>query len=220
MLFFFSGTGNSRYVARKIAEVTGDSLLNLNEQFREKASISLERERTCIFVFPTYAWRIPRIVEKWIRETQVASNVKAWFVMTCGDEIGNAGKYNESLCRDKHFTYMGTAQIVMPENYIAMFAVPKPSTAQKIIEKAEPVISNVADMLRAQALLKVTFGPYTDNPKGFGKPPWYRAFRMDLTGRKEELSSLMQRQETGIMSLLRCLNHRGREYVGKRKQKE
>ena len=148
MIIFFSGTGNSRYVAKKIAEVTGDKLINLNELIRNKKTVPIGENEQCIFVVPTYAWRIPRIVEQWIRNTRFEARMNAWFVMTCGDEIGNAGKYNKILCEDKQFLYMGTAQIVMPENYIAMFAVPKPSTARKIIDNAEPVISQVADMIR------------------------------------------------------------------------
>ena len=47
------------------------------------------------------------------------------------------------LCEEKNFLYMGTGQVVMPENYIAMFQVPKPSTAQKIIQNAEPDIERI-----------------------------------------------------------------------------
>ena len=46
---------------------------------------------------------------------------RIWFVMDCGSEIGNAAKYNRQLAAQKHLRYMGTAQIIMPENYIAMF---------------------------------------------------------------------------------------------------
>ena len=56
----------------------------------------------------------------------------------------------------------------------------------------DPDLGYVADMLRTQALLKVTFGPYADKPRGLGRPTWYQAFRMNQAGRKEELSFLMQ----------------------------
>ena len=44
---------------------------------------------------------------------------------------------------------MGTAQIIMPENYIAMFNAPRSEEARQIVAKAEPdidcVISAIAD---------------------------------------------------------------------------
>lgn len=60
--------------------------------------------------------------------------------MDCGSEIGNAAKFNRKLCQAKGLAYMGTAQILMPENYIAMFSVPQAAEARAIVAKAEPDI--------------------------------------------------------------------------------
>ena len=72
--------------------------------------------------------------------------------MDCGSEIGNAAKYNRSLAEQKQLHYMGTAQIIMPENYIAMFNAPQVDEAQQITAKAEPDI---------QAIQWVQFLPHT-----------------------------------------------------------
>ncbi|MBW9173997.1 hypothetical protein [Clostridium estertheticum] len=52
---------------------------------------------------PTYAWRIPRIVEEWIAKTKFTGDVNAYFVINCGDTIGNANKYIKQLCQKKGF---------------------------------------------------------------------------------------------------------------------
>ena len=44
---------------------------------------------------------------------------------------------------------MGVKQIVMPENYVAMFGVPSPKQAARIIEKAQPDIKNACETLNA-----------------------------------------------------------------------
>ena len=147
MILYFSGTGNSRYVAKRIADVTGDEIVSINEMIRKQNIIDAGGK--LVFVVPTYAWRIPKIVEQWILSTRFSGMDRVWFVMTCGDEIGNAPKYIRALCEEKHFEYMGTGQVVMPENYIAMFPVPKASTAQKIIRNAEPVIDRIAGLIAA-----------------------------------------------------------------------
>ena len=38
MILFFTGTGNSRYIARKIADSLGDGLLNMNERIKADTS--------------------------------------------------------------------------------------------------------------------------------------------------------------------------------------
>ena len=149
MVLYFTGTGNSRYIARKIAEKLGDELFSINDRLKRKDARPVHGESRLVFVLPTYGWRIPRVAEQWILQTEFTGADSAWFVMDCGSEIGNSEKYNARLCADKGFTYMGTAQIVMPENYIAMFDAPDKSEAKEIIAKADPVIESIAEIIKA-----------------------------------------------------------------------
>ena len=115
MIFYFSGTGNSNYVAKRIADALGDEILNLNDRIKSGDTSPVETGERVIIVTPTYAWRIPRVVRDWLRKTELRGAKQAWFVMTCGSEIGNAGKYNRDLCAEKAISCMGTAQIIQHE---------------------------------------------------------------------------------------------------------
>lgn len=68
-------------------------------------------------------------------------------MMDCGGNIGNAGHYNQELCKEKGFSYKGTMEIIMPENYLAMFDTPKDGEAQNIIKQADPVIKKAASYI-------------------------------------------------------------------------
>ena len=140
MILYFSGTGNSKYVAKRIADALGDALVNLNDRIKASDTSPVETDERLIIVTPTYAWRIPRIVRDWLLKTELRGAKQVWFVMTCGGEIGNADRYNRELCAEKAISCMGTAQIVMPENYIAMFSAPQADEARQIVAKAEPSI--------------------------------------------------------------------------------
>ena len=143
MVFYFTGTGNSGYAARRIADGLGEPLLCLNDRIKAGDTAPVETGEQLVIVTPTYAWRIPRIVEDWLLHTELTGAKRAWFVMTCGSEIGNADKYNREFCTEKAIFCMGTAQIVMPENYIAMFSAPQADKARQIVAKAEPNIDCV-----------------------------------------------------------------------------
>lgn len=149
MVLYFTGTGNSRYIARKIAKKLGDELFSINDRLKRKDARPVHGESRLVFVLPTYGWRIPRVAEQWILQTEFTGADSAWFVMDCGSEIGNGAKYIQKLCRMKKFRYMGTAQIVMPENYVAMFPVPDAAKAQEILAKAEPDIEAAAGIIAA-----------------------------------------------------------------------
>ena len=149
MVLCFSGTGNSHYVAQRIADALSDPLLRLNDRIKSGDTAPLETGQRLILVTPTYAWRIPRLVEDWLLKTELTGAGQAWFVMTCGSEIGNADAYNRRLCQAKSLTCMGTAQIVMPENYIAMFNAPQAEEARQIVARAEPDIDRTIAAIAA-----------------------------------------------------------------------
>ena len=149
MIFFFSGTGNSKYAARRIADALGDTLLSLNDRIRAGDTTPVDTGERLVIVTPTSAWRIPRIVRDWLLRTELRGAKQVWFVMTCGSELGNADRYNRALCRAKGLGCMGTAQLVMPENYIAMFGVPQAEEARKIVARAEPDLDRAIAAIRA-----------------------------------------------------------------------
>jgi len=149
MILFFSGTGNSRYAARRMAGRLGEEVISITEKIKTGDTSPIAVNGRAVIVTPTYAWRIPHIVEKWLRRTELKDATDVWFVMTCGSEIGNAEKYNKQLCADRGWNDKGTAQVVMPENYLAMFDVPDKETSAEIIAKADGVLDSLADRIAA-----------------------------------------------------------------------
>lgn len=150
MVLYFSGTGNSRYVAKRICEKVGDTLIDINERIKNDDIEPVQTGENIVVVVPTYAWRIPDVVKDWLTRTLFIGAKRVWFVMTCGDSIGNADKFNRKLCKIKGFEYMGTAKIRMPENYIAMYDAPEAAKARHIVEKAEPIIESAIDSIIAK----------------------------------------------------------------------
>lgn len=148
MILYFSGTGNSEYVAKRIGKEAGDEVMNLFDKIRNRDFSEMHAPRPWVFVVPTYAWRIPHIVQKWIENTSFTGNHDVYFIMTCGGSIGNAGKYLEKLCRKKNMNYRGCMGITMPENYIALFSTPTQEEALQIINQAEPVIDRAVAYIK------------------------------------------------------------------------
>ncbi len=161
MILYFSGTGNSRYVAQAIGTVTGDKIVSINELLKSGSKELLQSDEPFVFVCPTYAWRIPRIVEHFIKEARFTGNNQTYFILTCGDETGNAVHYTKKICNEKGLAFLGLASVIMPENYIAMFDVPNKAQADEIIKKAVPQILYVAERIKNGQPLqeeKVTLG--------------------------------------------------------------
>ena len=114
MIFYFSGTGNTKWAASKLAAATREDLISIAPYMRADESshnlaepfILKENERLG-FVFPVHGWRVPKLVREFIckmkiqREPSDASaenkakaddSLKnrpfAYCVCTAGDSIG------------------------------------------------------------------------------------------------------------------------------------
>ncbi len=187
MVLCFSGTGNSRYIAGWIAEALHCEVTDLNAKIKSSDHSPLETGSDVVLVTPTYAWRIPRIVSDWLSETELRGAQRIWFVMNCGGEIGNAAKYNRRLAARKHLRCMGTAQIVMPENYIAMFGAPEAEAAKEIVCKAEPAITDAAARIQAgQPFAKPRSNLYDRFMSGAVNPIFYKFFVKTAAFRADE----------------------------------
>lgn len=139
MILYFSGTGNSKYIANLLNKSLNQEMVNLNSKIKAndyKDLILSNGDETLIFVTPTYAWNIPSIIKDYIYKVDFKNAKYVYFVMTCGEQIGNAIKQNKRISKDKNLIYKGTIKVVMPENYIALFDAPNYEKSKIIIEKS------------------------------------------------------------------------------------
>ena len=143
MIIYFSGTGNSRYCAQMLADKLEDELIDSFNYIKNGISAELISAKPWIFVSPTYCWQLPHVFEEFIRSSRLEGCKDAYFVMTCGSDVGNASKKIAKLCEEVGLNYMGVLPVVMPENYIAMFEVPEAELAKRIVLVAKRSILKV-----------------------------------------------------------------------------
>lgn len=168
MIIYFTGTGNSRFAARETAKYLNDEVFDSFLSIKNGCGKSFESKKPYVFVCPTYAYKIPRIFESFIRKSKFSGNKKAYFIMTCGSYIGAAQKHLEKLCSEMQLDFMGVCALTMPENYICMFDSPSDEEAELIIKKAIPVIEKSSNLIAEEKAFKTVRGSefmtYVVNP--------------------------------------------------------
>ncbi len=148
MIIYFSGTGNSRYCAQALAHHLNDKMENSVPYMKSRQKAEFSSDTPWIFAAPTYAWNLPRVFVDFLRKAKLHGSKEAYFVMTCGSEMGNAGENNRQLCQELGLNYHGTLQVSMPENYIALFDVPSEEKCQMLRHNAGLLLEGAADLIR------------------------------------------------------------------------
>ena len=169
MILYFSGTGNSEFVAKRIAEKTGDSnVVNLGALIKKGENLSAENADKLVFVYPTYAGRMPHFLAKYLQKQKFKEGATAFFVTTCGGSGGNQSQNLKSFCDGLHLKFMNFFFVLMPENYIALFSAPNTEKQKTIVNKAKLVIDSISSKIVGNVELR--------HITGFSKSPYNKIF--------------------------------------------
>lgn len=148
MIVYFTGTGNSRFAAEVLGKELQDAVVNAGALMKAGEKGVFSSNKPYVVVSPIYSWRMPAVFEEFLRNSEFVGCKKAYFVMTCGGDMGAAGVYNEKLCQEIGLEYCGSLEVVMPDNYILMFPAPGLEEAKQIVKKAFPVLHKGAEYIR------------------------------------------------------------------------
>lgn len=144
MVLYFSGTGNTRYVAEGIAAFIGDKAVSMNELIKSRTHKRFYSEKPYVICAPIYAWRFPRIAESFISKSDFSGSSSFYFVATCDSQTGDASGYLKKICEEKGGKFCGFSSVAMPENYIVMYDAPSDEEKREILDKAYSEIKSIA----------------------------------------------------------------------------
>lgn len=153
MILYFSGTGNSRYVAKKIAEISGDEVISINQRLKSQDYSTVFSERPLVFVGPIYAGRLPRVMDNYIRKVNFTGTKRVYFIGTCAQTPWLTVEYVEKICKEKSFALWGFHSVVMPQGYIVGGGTQPKEVNDKVLKKAEPKIIKIAETIRDKQML-------------------------------------------------------------------
>ena len=159
MILYFTGTGNSRYAADMLAGLIDDEVVSINEMISGMNVRPLCSDRPFIVVSPTHCYRLPLKVEEYLRNVEMSGSKKLYFIMTCGAGIGGAGTVNSGLCAEKGMEYMGTHALVMPDNYLVMYAPSDYNAAEKCLKTAKGELRMLAQRIMRGGKLNMRTSP-------------------------------------------------------------
>lgn len=156
MIFYLSGTGNSRWIANKLSIATHDSLVAIADYMRNdlpaydmSTPFELQPDERLGFVFPVHGWRVPILVRRFLRQMTVRSSSSrrpfTYAVCTAGDNIGLTMDYlNQCLRANESLLKLGVTEadslysLIMPESYVGLplMDVDSPKTEKKKVSEA------------------------------------------------------------------------------------
>ena len=121
MIFYFSGTGNSAWVAQKLAHLLHDQTRPIGEVLTGTSdSYQLDANEKIGFVFPVYAWGPPQVMLEFLKRLQSPMPAYTYFVCTCGDDTGKTADMFVQALKRKGWTCQSGFSVTMPNTYVSL----------------------------------------------------------------------------------------------------
>lgn len=163
MIVYFSGTGNSRWAARRLAELTGERTWDITGG---EPTPALQDEARIGLVFPIYAWGVPKPMRDFVQRLTVRAPY-TFAVCTCGEEAGLAMKKLAA-----RLPLDAALSLVMPNNYVAGAELEdEPTVRRKLAQADERIEAFARQVLAGERVYRVEEGPLAalkSGPVNFG----------------------------------------------------
>ncbi|MDE6276941.1 MAG: EFR1 family ferrodoxin [Muribaculaceae bacterium] len=191
MIIFFSGTGNSRAVARRLSRFLGDDVYEIcGSRATAPGTAALPafeggEARRVVWVFPTYSWGVPPVVERFminVPADEAFASAEHWMVTTCGDDMGREdGMFRNILRRRGWRPAAASFSVIMPNTYTLMkgFDVDSRAVAKHKLAEMPKTVEKIASMIygreRATDMLVRGGFPWVKTRIVY---PWFRRYEM------------------------------------------
>ncbi|MCI6619530.1 MAG: EFR1 family ferrodoxin [Prevotella sp.] len=166
MIFFFSGTGNTEWAAKTIADALDDVLVSIPEALKGDCHYRLQADERIGFCFPVHGWRTPKIVRQFIKRLHLTPHGDnppfTYAVCTAGDTIGETMDLLRQELSERNLPLCSAYSLLMPESYVGLPFMDV-DTKEKELSKKETAARQLAEIIpqlrgRQQGIFRLVRG--------------------------------------------------------------
>lgn len=129
MIFYLSCTGNTRWAAQKIADVTNDRMVSIPDAVMGDCDYHLHAGERIGFCLPVHGWRVQPMVREFVEKLRITTpsgvtngleNIYCYYILTAGDSCGTYATQLENLLTAKGLRAQACCSLIMPESYVGL----------------------------------------------------------------------------------------------------
>lgn len=155
-LYYFSGTGNSYAVAKKLHSELGDcKLLSIMECVKNKKYELFDElgVNAVGFVFPLYYFSMPKAVIDFVENINLTGASYVFAVITRGGAAwqGGALSHLREKLKIRGYSLNAGFYIRMPDNYITAYSIPGEQAREKYFNQADKKLSSIIPKIKAMS---------------------------------------------------------------------
>lgn len=121
MIFYFSGTGNTEWAARKVSARLGETLVYIPDVISGECKWRLKAGEQLGFILPVHGWRPPELVRRFVKKLTIEGTPSYVFLIwTAGDTVGRATEILAADLAKRGLKLDSAFGLTMPESYVGL----------------------------------------------------------------------------------------------------
>ena len=142
MIVYFSATGNCKYVAKRIAEETGDTVVSMLDCVENNQKEI--RDSVIGIISPTYDYTLPVITRDFLSNTKLDADY-LFYVSTYGTSPGGTGRHAAKQLGKSFSAYFS---VRMADTWTPTYDLSTPEKVEKFTKSTEDEIESVVAHVR------------------------------------------------------------------------
>ncbi|ESP63101.1 Ferredoxin [Smithella sp. ME-1] len=160
-IYFYTGTGNSFWTAKKLSGTLGNTEL-IPIPFSGDGSIRPDSEKVGL-IFPVHIWGVPTRVVAFLNRLETDSPKYYFAVAVNAGQVAATLIQLKMILKEKNINLAAGFSICMPSNYIPWGGAISPEKQQRKFEEALVKIQRIAASIRAKEERAPEKGPAWQN---------------------------------------------------------
>ena len=155
MIFYFSGTGNSRWVANALGIALGEPVVSIAEELKtgkKEFVCPLREDEKVLCVYPVHSWGPAVPGSRFVCGLKLTGYDKqpVYSISTCGDECGYTDDIMRKVMKKKGLILTDSYSVIMPNNYILLpgFDVDSKEVEQEKLKDAPSAVDTIVAAIR------------------------------------------------------------------------
>jgi len=148
-IYYFTGTGNTLSVAKKIQKELQDSQL-IDISKKQKENILIENSDSIGFILPVYVFGAPLIFLEFIKHIKINSTKFIYVIFVHGGAPYDAARDIKEKLLKYDIELNSAFYLVSPDNYISGANPPNAEASKKILKEADIELNDIINSIKTR----------------------------------------------------------------------
>ncbi len=153
MILYFSGTGNSWYIAKKLAETLEDRMVSIAELVgKGQYQLKVSKQEKIGFVYPVLACAPPDLVTNFLKKVTFEGyqNAYVYSVLNCAGTPEYTSRIMKETGKKAGISIQGFYEVLMPGNYITQKRHLPQEKVEEYLAHCDEKIAEIAKQVQAE----------------------------------------------------------------------